>query len=166
MPGIWVVDGGDLRISEIRIEFGPHGLVPSSPKVDLRLDMWRYWLIEAVVAAIEAAGIAPGLSAELLASDSEEASRLVIDELRASMRAITSAAFAIDAFYASVKARSPEHPQEAAWKEKPPRRHQQVAATLRHHLQITKNEQAKELKQTGQGDLQISRLGCSPRQPF
>lgn len=119
--------------------------MPSSPTVDLRLELWRYWLTEAVSAAIQAAEIAPGLSAELLASDSEEAARLLINELRASMRAMTSAAFAIDAFYASVKTRSPEHPQQAAWKEKPPRRHQQVADTLRHHLRITKNDQSREL---------------------
>jgi len=98
MPGIWVVDGGDLRLSDIRFEFGPDGIVPSSPTVDLRLELWRYWLTEAVSAAIEATEIAPRLSAELLASDSEEAARLLINELRASMRAMTSAAFAIDAF--------------------------------------------------------------------
>ncbi|AYM41160.1 hypothetical protein [Mycobacteroides chelonae] len=145
MPGIWVVDGVDLRISDIRLELGAEGLVPSSPKLDLRLELWRYWLIEAVSAAIEAAGIAPKLSAEVLATDREEAAQLLINEFRASMRAITSAAFAIDAFYASVKVRSPDRPCPDAWSEKRPSRHQQVAETLKHHLRITKNDQSKEI---------------------
>jgi hypothetical protein len=144
MPGIWVVDGGDLRLSDIRFSLGADE-PPSSPTIDLRIDMWRHWLAEAVSAAIEAADIAPKHSPELLKSNSEEAGRIIIAELRASMRAMTSAAFAIDAFYASVKARSAEHPQQAVWDEKATPRNKQVASTLRHHLKITKNEQAKEL---------------------
>ena len=136
-----------MRVSGLRLEFGLDGsLIPSSSfKLDTRFELWRYWLAEAVSAAVDAADAAAGLSAEVLESDSDKAARLIANELRVSMRAMTSAAFAIDAFYSSVKARSPEHPQQAAWKAKPPRRHQQVADTLRHHLRITKNDQSREL---------------------
>jgi hypothetical protein len=160
MPGILVIDGGDLRLSDIRIEFGPDGLTPSSPKVDLRIDMWRHWLAEAVSAAIEAAEIAPVISAELLESDTQAACRLMIDELRASMRAITSAAFAIDAFYASVKARSPEHPQQAAWDEKPQAGRQHPSASPAGH----EERPGQGAGQTSQGIVQVPRLGSAPGQ--
>lgn len=166
MPGILVVDGGDLRVSDIRLDLGSDMPVSSSLRADLRLELWRYWLAEAVNAAIEAAEITPLLSAELLASDSEQLTRLLINELRASMRAITSAAFAIDAFYASVKVRFPKHPRSDAWNEKPPSRHQQVAETLKHHLGITKNDQPKELSKRVKEVGAAARSGdSSVRQP-
>lgn len=146
MPGIFVVEGADLRLSNIRIELGDEGTLTASPlTMHLRTDMWPYWLAEAVSAAIAATEITPGITPELRESDPAEMRRLLEAELRASMRALTSVAFAIDAFYASVKARSPEHPQQAVWNEKETPRRKQVAETLRHHLRVTNNAQAKEL---------------------
>lgn len=146
MPGIFVVEGNDLRLSNIRIEIGEDGtLTAPSPTMHLRTDMWPHWLAEALSAAIAAAEIAAGITPELRESDPQEMCRLLELELRASMRALTSAAFAIDAFYSSVKSRSPEHPQQAMWNEKDTPRRKQVAETLRHHLRVTKNAQAKEM---------------------
>ena len=66
MPGIFVVEGGDIRLSNIRIEFGDDGtLTAPSPIVHLRTDMWPHWLAEAASAAIAAAEIAPGITPEL-----------------------------------------------------------------------------------------------------
>lgn len=141
-----MVEGGDIRLSNIRIEFGDDGtLTAPSPIVHLRTDMWPHWLAEAVSAAIAAAEIAPGTTPELRESDPEEMRRLLEAELRASIRALASAAFTIDAFYSSVKARSPEHPQQAMWDEKGTPRRKRVAETLRHHLCVRKNVEAKEL---------------------
>ena len=133
MRGITVTDGGDLRISGVRIQVGvgADGVVSSSSAtVHLRTDMSPYWLAEGVSAAI-AAEVAQGIPSALAADDGEEINRLMVAELRASMRAFTSSAFAIDASYASVKARSPVHPQQSVWHEKGTARNKQVAETLR-----------------------------------
>ena len=55
MRGITVTDGGDLRISGVRIQVGvgADGVVSSSSAtVHLRTDMSPYWLAEGVSAAI------------------------------------------------------------------------------------------------------------------
>jgi hypothetical protein len=143
MPGIMVTDGGDLQISGLQINFETGEIPPVT--MHLRTDMWPYWLAEAVSAAIAAAEIAPTITPALVAADSAEAGRLMVAELRASMRALTSSAFAIDAFYASVKGRSPVHPEQTVWDEKGTARHKQVAATLRYHLQVTDNDASSEL---------------------
>ena len=72
--------------------------------------------------------------------------RLLPLELRTSMRAITSCAFAIDAFYAMVKARSPAHPQQAAWTRNQTPRDVQVAESLHYHLRIGKASSVRELR--------------------
>ncbi|MFC0221179.1 hypothetical protein [Nocardioides zeicaulis] len=72
----------------------------------------------------------------------EQALQDLLDaELRASMRTISAAAFAVDSFYASVQARSPDHPDRERWRT--PRangrrtaRHSIVFETLRYHLKI------------------------------
>jgi hypothetical protein len=142
VPGIMVTDGGDLQISGLQINLETGEIPP--PTVHLRMDTWPYWLAEGVGAAIAAAEVAP-ITPALVAADSEGASRLMVAELRASMRALTSSAFAIDAFYASVKARSPVPPEQSVWHQKGTTRHKQVAATLRHHLQVKDNQASKEL---------------------
>jgi hypothetical protein len=58
--------------------------------------MSPYWLAEGVSAAI-AAEFAQGIPSALAADDGEEINRLMVAGLRASMRAFTSSAFAIDA---------------------------------------------------------------------
>src|SRR5271166_122729 len=109
------------------------------------MDTWSHWLAEGVGAAIAAAEAASGISPGLVAEDNQEATRLMVAELRASMRALTSCAFAIDAFYASVKARSPGHPQQTVWRDKRTPRHKQVAETLLYQLHVTQNDASKEL---------------------
>lgn len=142
MPGIRVTDGSDLRLSGLQINLNTGEITP--PTALLRTDTWPYWLAEAVSAAIAATEVAP-ITPELVAANSAEVTRLMVAELRASMRALTSSAFAIDAFYASVKARSPTHPQQAVWHAKGTPRHKQVAATLRHHLRVTNNQASNDL---------------------
>ncbi|NEW30648.1 hypothetical protein GV790_28860 [Nocardia cyriacigeorgica] len=76
----------------------------------------------------------------------DEVNKLLIHELRASMRALTSSAFAIDAFYGSVKERAGEHPQNALWRENGTARYKQVVETFHHHLKIRDNHSVKEAR--------------------
>lgn len=148
--------GGDLRISDLILSIDDEGQVSmGAPRVETRTDMWPYWLEEAIEGAAVAAGIGsriPGTLAELesggdgAGTADERLRALTIRELRASMRSITASAFAIDAFYASVKARAPEHPHQSVWREKGTARHKQVAETFRFHLHITKRESVKSVK--------------------
>lgn len=156
--GIMVV-GGDLRISEFTISVGDDGK-PSAgaPRVELRTDMWPFWLEEAIEAAVIAHDFGSRIPAvvdqleealeagKATESINDDLNQLVFRELRASMRAITASAFAIDAFYASVKARSPKHPHQDKWNEKGTARSKQVADTLRYHLRIGKATSVKEIK--------------------
>jgi hypothetical protein len=146
VPGVQTTAGADLQIPGIRIEMREDGslhLPPVVPK--LRTDMWPHRLAEAV----EAADLARTASAEIppvvAAGDDLRLDLLLVRELRASMRAITAAAFALDAFYASVKARSPQHPDEQKWVENGTTRPAQISETLRYHLKI-KNIGAKEMR--------------------
>jgi hypothetical protein len=152
--GVWNV-GGDLKISNFSIAFSLDGTpVEQSPvDVELRTDMWPFWLEEAVDAAVLASDTAaeiPSVAARIDAGEDtdpaqEELRVLVGRELRASMRAITSSAFAIDAFYATVKARGGPHPDEATWRQKRTARKRRITETLRYHL-IKNNADAKTLK--------------------
>jgi hypothetical protein len=94
MRSITVTDGGDLRISGLRIQVGVGAdgvMSSSSATVHLRTDMSAYWLAEGVSAAI-AAEVAQGIPSALATDDGEKINRLMVAELRASMRAFTSSA--------------------------------------------------------------------------
>jgi len=151
--GVKVV-GGDLRISDLKITFDDDGKITTGPvRTQVRTDMWPFWLEDAVEAADTACRLAdqiPALDAQL---DTElpkepinaEIDRLLFRELRASMRAITACAFAIDAFYAMVKERCGPHPHHNAWRKNRTARERQITETLRHHLRI-RAEGANQLK--------------------
>jgi hypothetical protein len=147
--------GSDLRVSGISLELDPNGVpsrVGGQVTVELRTDMWPYWLREAIDAAIAAAAAGdeiPALDARVEAGNAtaEELDTLVESELIATMRAIGACAFAIDAFYAAVKARSPQHPDEAAWKANGTARHKQVTETIFYHLKIRNQATKTEIRQ-------------------
>src|SRR5262245_24721596 len=107
MRGITLPDGGDFHLSEFQIRIGPDGATELvGPTVKVRSDLWAYWLADAIDGAVDAA-VHSALIPEVLASgDETELGRLLVHELRASMRAVTASAFAVDAFYAGVKARA------------------------------------------------------------
>jgi hypothetical protein len=77
---------------------------------------------------------------------SRQIDKLMIRELRATMRAITASAFAIDAFYATVTERCGPHPHREKWRKKRTSRKQQITETFHHHLHITKHDQVKRTK--------------------
>ena len=146
MPGVRTTAGADLQISGIRIEMHEDGSVHLPPVVPkLRTDMWPHWLAEAVEAAVLARRVSAEIPVAVAAGDDFRVDSLLVQELRASMRAITAAAFALDAFYASVKARSPRHPDDEKWAKNRTTRPAQIFETLRYHLKI-KNAGAKEMR--------------------
>jgi hypothetical protein len=75
-----------------------------------------------------------------------EIDRLMILELRATMRAITASAFAIDAFYAMVKARCGPHPHHEIWSKNGTSRKKRITETLRYHLRIKTANETRGLK--------------------
>ena len=97
-----------------------------------------HWLFEAVGAAQSARDSAAEVArlAALLDRDEESLDLALGNELRGTMRAITASAFAVDAFYASVKSRSPAHPNQDAWRANRTPRYAQVFETLRYHLKL------------------------------
>jgi hypothetical protein len=141
MPGVRLTAGADLRLpaGALRIKVGADGTVSADPLVpQLRTDMWPQWLLEAVGAAQIARDSAAEVARLAALSDrDEEALDLALgSELRGSMRAITASAFAVDAFYASAKSRSPAHPNQDAWRANQTPRYAQVFETLRYHLKL------------------------------
>lgn len=142
--GIKVV-GGDLRLSNLKLTFGDDGKFTADPVcTQLRTDMWPFWLEDSVEAADTACRVAdqiPALDAQL---DTEapkepihaEIGGLLFRELRASMRASTACAFAIDAFYATVKERCGPHPHDDTWRKNRTAREGQIIETLKYHLRM------------------------------
>jgi|PersoiStandDraft_1058852.scaffolds.fasta_scaffold09549_5 hypothetical protein len=151
MPGIMFPRGAQLRLPPgslvIRMtDDGRAEMDPVSP--ELRVEMWPHWLHESVDGAVAVLDVQAAIAAEVGAlagptppADEQGLQDLLDAELRASMRTISAAAFAVDAFYASVQARSPDHPHRETWRT--PRangrrtsRHTIVLETLRYHLKV------------------------------
>lgn len=158
VPGVFFPLGSQLRIpaGTALISLNDAGELIAHPIVpETRMDMWPQWLreaLEATVAALNANAAVVAESTALARAELEgvpvETQQRLADllnvELRASMRAISAAAFAVDAFYASVQARSPEHPSRASWRKlrhdgSRTSRHAIVFETLRYHLKIRNN---------------------------
>lgn len=148
--------GADLQVSNISFRFGDDGKFDADPvKFKIRTDMWPFWVEDAIEAADTAWQMAqriPPVFAQLDFAEERkkqleaEIDRLMILELRATMRAITASAFAIDAFYAMVKARCGPHPHEAIWRANGTSRKKRITETLRYHLRIKSASGTKALK--------------------
>lgn len=140
MPGIFITRGTDVRIpaGRLKIRLTDEGIVGDPLHPLLRMDLWPHWLHEALDATVAAQAVHADLVAEAAAGTKTEGlmGRLLDLELRTCMRAISSAAFAVDAFYASVQARSPSHPHREKWRGRRTPRQAQVSETLRYHLKI------------------------------
>lgn len=142
--GVTVV-GGEIQVTP-SISVGDDLVPVFSATARVRTDMWPFWLEEAVDAAkavchitepipeldaalqVTAAGGEPNLEVE------QRLIRLLYGELRASMRAVSACAFAIDAFYATVKERCGPHPHADTWRRNRTARVSQIVETFRHHL--------------------------------
>ncbi|SLH95390.1 Uncharacterised protein [Mycobacteroides abscessus subsp. abscessus] len=144
--------GSELRLKNIAFDLKQD--TASTPQIELRTDMWSYWLEDAIEATATACQIAkpiPKLTASLMSAEDKAAIEAEIDErmlkeLRASMRAITGSAFAMDGFYGVVKARFGAHPDEQKWVDNGTSRKCRITETIRQHLRLTVVE-AKRLKE-------------------
>lgn len=147
MPGVRLTVGCDLQIANLTIEMDSDGQ-PTLPSMTLKLrtDMWPFWLRDAIEAAVDAKDYAASIPEAKASGDEEELTRAMTEELRATMRAITGAAFAIDGFYAAVKARTSPHPDQALWIKNRTSRASQISSTLAYHLKL-KNETSKVLSE-------------------
>lgn len=138
--------GGDFQISNISLSIDGDGKVTmGQPHARLRTDMWPFWVedaIEAACIACQAADQIPPLVAQLDESGElqdqidRQIDMLMIRELLATMRAITASAFAIDAFYATLKDRRGPHPHDETWRKKRTPRNKRITETFRYHLKI------------------------------
>ena len=99
-------NGGDLRIRGLQLVFTPEGdLIPSSPTVEMRTDIWPEWLLiarDATGRAKAARESNPG------PTGGSEFQAAVENEMREGLVAITAAAVALEAFYYSVVFQVPE----------------------------------------------------------
>jgi hypothetical protein len=148
--------GADLQVSNISLRLGDDGKLDADPvKFKLRTDMWPFWVEDAIDTADTAWQMARRIPHVFAQLDDVEAGkeqleseidRLMILELRATMRAITASAFAIDAFYAMVNARCGPHPPDATWRENGTSRKKRITETLRYHLRIKTANGTKALK--------------------
>ena len=142
MPGNLVQRGAEVRLGPLSVQPASNDPLEAVLTYQLRMDMWPLWLHEAIDAAVAARDVHGPLVHEATSRVNDQQLATLLDlELRASMRAMTSSAFAVDAFYASVQARSPEHPDRAKWRTPDERgrltpRHVQVYETLRYSLKM------------------------------
>jgi hypothetical protein len=142
--------GGDLQVSDISITFDDDGNAAiGQPQIKLRTDMWPFWVEDALEAAATSCQMAdqiPALVAqlddagELRDQIDRQIDRLMIRESFATMRAITASAFAIDAFYATVKERCGPHPHDGNWRHNGTSREKRITETLKYYLHLKANE--------------------------
>jgi hypothetical protein len=100
------VTGGDFRIRNLSITLGPDGVeTPRPVTVELRTDTFGHWLAVAHD-AVSRSQVARELGIEAGPDDAFLAA--IESEFRASLIGVSAAAFALDAFYASVIHKAPE----------------------------------------------------------
>lgn len=131
MRGIFISDGSDVRfrVGSIRVNFDTGEIDPVVP--DIRIDTWNHWVIVAREAQVRTEEALTRVHAAHEANDNRLLGLALEEEFRNAMVAISAAAFAIDAFYASVKERYGSHPQNGEWRTGRLARYKQVSETLR-----------------------------------
>ncbi len=138
--GVFITRGMGVRIPAggLVIGTGPDGKNSASIRLQVALDMCPYWL----EIAVEHLRVASSARAEVLAAQAigEEAAMgsALEQEFSAGMQALTSAAIAVDALYASVKDRvSVPDALTKAWRAKRTARHAQVAEVFRQTFRMS-----------------------------
>lgn len=103
----------DLRISNITINLKSGEIDPVM--VHVRLDTWNHWLHVTREMRDKAGGALARVLAASSSNDDNALGMALEKEFRYGMLAISAAAFAVDAFYASVTERYGRHPQHSVW---------------------------------------------------
>jgi hypothetical protein len=135
---VFISEGMQLRIPAGGLKIALDGSDPPPITVEVRLDTWQHWLRVAVANVDRANAAHVDLLAAHAASDDAAKGRVLHDEFQAAMVAMSSAAFALDAFYATVKDRIPPRPDlEAAWSKNRTSRAARISETLRRAFKIS-----------------------------
>jgi hypothetical protein len=101
MPGVFVSNGMDLRVSNVSFNLETGEVAPVT--IDVRLDTWNHWLYIARESRDKAEAALVNVLEASEKNDDNILGGALEQEFRHGMAAVSAAAFAIDAFYASVK---------------------------------------------------------------
>jgi len=142
---VMITEGMQLRIPVGALTLSLDGpTVVRVERVEVRLDTWQHWLRIAIMNVYAAHRAHDRL---LTPRDERAKARALESEFRASMIASAAGAFAVDAFYASVKDRLPPDPEkEAAWAKNRTPRPRRIAETLRTGFRLTSTGFSKVLR--------------------
>lgn len=142
--GVFLLKGHRLSISSFSISMNDKGeMISDGPQLATGVEMMPYWLEIAIEHAIRAEKLERKTDAawtgELIPQKQVKA---IEAELKASLQAMTAAAFAIDAFYATVEEAAPTAPlTRAAWRKNNTKRSRRVYETLRRNFPLTAESQ-------------------------
>jgi hypothetical protein len=129
-----------LRIPKggLRMRLDPEEASIDPVKIEVALDVWEHWLEIAGKQLGEGETARDTLRDAVAEGDEHRKGEALEAELQAGMVATSAAAFSIDSFYASVKARLPAVPGlEASWRRNRTGRPAQIAETLKRGFQIS-----------------------------
>jgi hypothetical protein len=146
--GIFVMQGQRLGISSFTISIDDKGELSSpGPTLSTAIEMAPYWLEVAMEHAKAAQRLVSRTNEAWKTDDPSRQTVALNAEFKAAFQAMTAAAFAIDAFYATVKEVAPV-PEATlkAWNKNRTRRSRRVFETIRRNFPMTVQSQAS-LKQ-------------------
>jgi hypothetical protein len=134
--GVFITEGMGFRIPAGGLTLTADGQA-SLNLVEVSLDTHPYWIRVAMRNEIDSQLAHDQLLLAIEAEDEANKAGLLLAEFEASMVAVTSAAFSVDAFYASVKERAPvDQSVQDAWLSNGTARHKQIAETLRLSFEL------------------------------
>jgi hypothetical protein len=168
MPGVFVVDGMSVRVpaGALKVWIGDDGEPTGSMSVELLVDVWQMWLDISIEHA-EIAGQARRALELMVAGRpanerGSDVGRLLAEECRAGLVAITAAGFALDNLFSLVREFVPGIEQlESDWRSAKTARHRRISEALRRTFSIG-NAGAKELHQRVASVFRIRDLGVHP----
>jgi hypothetical protein len=133
-PGVLITKGMrvGIPIGGLQVKVGEDGRVEASLQLHTELDLCHFWLTIGATHVREANRARNMLSAAKQVHDDDGLSQALETEFAAGMEAMMAAAVAIDAFYASIKERSPVPPEiSKAWQKNKTARYSQIAEVFR-----------------------------------
>lgn len=146
--GIFVMQGQRLSISSFTISINDEGELSSpGPTLSTGVEMAPYWLEMAMEHAKASERLVSRTNEAWKTGDPEVQTKALNAEFKAALQAMTAAAFAIDAFYATINEVAPV-PEATlkAWNKNRTRRSRRVFESIRRNFPMTAGSQAS-LKQ-------------------
>jgi hypothetical protein len=145
--GVFFPEQMKLRIPAGGLQIGLDGTgrPTSSVSIEVLLDVWPFWLDIGMDHAAQATTARRALQSVDPADDTEKGS-LLGAECKASMVALSAAAFALDGFYAALREHRDMSDLDRVWMSAGTPRHARVSETLRRSFRLS-NRQAKVLRE-------------------